>query len=101
MRKKQNQYVKYSRTDLELCEFVLCKLHQKRECEVTAVTQAWAAICHSKPVLLRTLVDGEHQGGENRKWNVGSQDCGLLRGRSIIITKSPISPLGKRWKQYR
>lgn len=35
-------------------------------------------ICHSKTMLLRTLVKGEHQGGENRKCNVGSQDCSLL-----------------------
>lgn len=87
--------MKYSKADFELCEFVLCKLHQKRECEVTAVTQAWADSCHSRTMLLRTLVEGEHQGGENRKWNVGSQDCSLLRGRSATITNSSISPPGK------
>lgn len=30
--------------EFEVCEFVLCKLHQKRECEVTAVTQAWVLV---------------------------------------------------------
>lgn len=88
--------MKYSRADFELCEFVLCKLHQERECEVTAVTQASADICHSKTMLLRILVEREHQGEENRKWYVGSQDCSLLIGRSAIITNSPISSPGKK-----
>lgn len=50
--------MKYLRADFELCEFVLCRLHQKRECEVTAVTQAWADISHPKVMLLKTLVEG-------------------------------------------
>lgn len=61
--KQQKQHVKYSRADFELCEFVICKLHQERECEVTAVTQACEDICHSKTMLLRALVEREHQGG--------------------------------------
>lgn len=55
--------MKYSMADFELCEFVICRLHQERECEVTAVTQACEDICHSKTMLLRALVEGEHQGG--------------------------------------